>query len=67
MKKTESSLYKDSLRARGDFWIKTPSKNYRQSGGVEFRGKYVTAAEYLEIMRQRDKIKKFAKDGGDNA
>lgn len=35
-------------------WVKDPSLNIRDVGGVQFRGKYVTAKEYLQMrMRKR--------------
>lgn len=40
-------------------WVKVPAMNYRQSSGVEFRGKYVTREEYKAIVnRQRLSNKK---------
>lgn len=35
-------------------WVKDPSLNVRDVGGVQFRGKYVTKKEYLQ-MRMREK------------
>ena len=41
------------MRADKKIWVKVPSMNYRQSSGVEFRGKYVTVDEYRSIVRRQ--------------
>ena len=41
------------MRADKKIWVKVPSMNYRQSSGVEFRGKYVTVEEYKAIVRRQ--------------
>ena len=57
MRKTANSLKKDASLHGGQFWIKKPSLNYRQSSGVEFRGEYVNAKAYLQHLRREAIIK----------
>lgn len=53
MYKTQKNELKDRTTHKGKFWVKDPSLNYRQSSGVEFRGRYVDAVEFRNhIMRE---------------
>lgn len=56
MEKSAKSKQKDLERKRGKMFIKMESLNYRQSGGVEFRGKYMT----FEEVGRRIRIKELA-------
>ena len=56
MEKSAKSKQKDLERKRGKMFIKMESLNYRQSGGVEFRGKYMT----FEEVEHRIRIKELA-------
>lgn len=56
MEKSAKNKQKDKERKRGKLFIKMESLNYRQSGGVEFRGKYMT----LEEAGRRIRIKELA-------
>lgn len=56
MEKSAKSKQKDLERKRGKMFIKMESLNYRQSSGVEFRGKYMT----FEEVGHRIRIKELA-------
>ena len=56
MEKTAKNKQKDIERNHGKIFIKFTSLNYRQSGGVEFRGKYLTHEE----LGRRIRIKELA-------
>lgn len=56
MKKSAKSKQKDLERKRGKMFIKMESLNYRQSSGVEFRGRYMA----LEEVGRRIRIKELA-------
>lgn len=56
MEKSAKSKQKDLERKRGKMFIKMESLNYRQSSGVEFRGRYMTSEE----IGRRIKIKELA-------
>lgn len=59
MQKTDTSRLKDALSANGKIWVKTPSMNYRQSSGVEFRGKYMTLKEYNDYLAHTSAVKMY--------
>ncbi len=54
MEKTKKNKQKDKERKRGKLFIKMESLNYRQSGGVEYRGKYMTFEEVGYWIRRRE-------------
>ena len=54
MEKTKKNKQKDKDRKRGKLFIKMESLNYRQSGGVEYRGKYMTFEEVGNMIRRRE-------------
>lgn len=56
MKKTIKNKERDYERKKGKMFIKMESLNYRQSSGVEFRGRYMTSEE----IGRRIKIKELA-------
>ena len=56
MKKTIKNKERDYVRKKGKMFIKMESLNYRQSSGVEFRGRYMTSEE----IGRRIKIKELA-------
>ena len=56
MKKTIKNKERDCERKKGKMFIKMESLNYRQSSGVEFRGRYMTSEE----IGRRIKIKELA-------
>ena len=56
MEKSTKSKQKDLERKHGKMFIKMESLNYRQSSGVEFRGKYMT----LEEVGHRIRIKELS-------
>lgn len=61
MEKSDKSKEKDKLKTGGKVWIKDSRLNYRQSSGLEFGGRYLTAAEariYDRVMAAREKEKK---------
>lgn len=52
--KRQKEMDKKAKLARiGKVWVHVPSMNYRQSTGVEFRGHYMTIAEYREYRRSK--------------
>lgn len=54
MEKTAKNKLKDKERKNGKLFIKMESLNYRQSGGVEFRGKYMTFEEVGRKIRIKE-------------
>ena len=56
MKKTIKNKKRDYERKKGKMFIKMESLNYRQSSGVEFRGRYMTSEE----VGRRIRIKELA-------
>ena len=54
MEKSAKNKQKDLERKRGKMFIKMESLNYRQSGGVEFRGKYMTFEEVGRKIRIKE-------------
>ena len=56
MKKTIKNKERDYERKKGKMFIKMESLNYRQSSGVEFRGRDMTSEE----IGRRIKIKELA-------
>ena len=56
MKKTIKNKERDYERKKGKMFIKMESLNYRQSSGVEFRGRYMTSEE----VGRRIRIKELA-------
>ena len=60
MRKSVQNQVRDRLNHMGEIWVKMPKLNYRQSTGVEFRGKYMTPTEYRDYLRL--KMQKEDKD-----
>ena len=58
MQKTRQNILKEKFNKEGLMWVKIPSMNYRQSTGVEYRGKYMTPMEYREYLHFRMLAKK---------
>lgn len=54
MKKTIKNKERDYERKKGKMFIKMESLNYRQSSGVEFRGRYMTSEEVGRRIRIKE-------------
>lgn len=53
MKKKRLNIEKERKARNGLMWVHIPSMNYRQSSGVEYRGKYMTREEYRTMIIRR--------------
>ena len=65
VEKTKKSQRKDKLARSGKIFVKMPSKNYRQSSGVEYRGEWMTAQEYRQWLRRCEFIEAAEEKAGD--
>ena len=57
--KKKTSLHK------GQVWVHVPDMNYRQSSGVEYRGKYISYAEYRMMIQRRSIAEDLKKKKGE--
>lgn len=53
MNKSLKNKEKDAIARSGKVWVKIPDMDYRQASGVEFRGKYMTLAEYRRLKARK--------------
>ena len=58
MEKTEKSRLNDWNTYGGLIWVRMPSKDIRTSSGVQFRGVYMTTAEYKSMLKKKEKTEK---------
>lgn len=54
MQKTSYNVGRDIIARDGKIWVHMPELNYRQSSGVEYKGVYMTPAEYREWKQKKE-------------